>query len=112
DYACGETIRLCEIATSRDPNAERREESRRDRAEPRARIFFAVGFDVTLSRELGGKEAGIPPRYRRAKGDPFHARQLGDAAHRLAVEPGNLLRLPGVGHDRHVQSQHVPRVES
>ena len=43
---------VVEIAAGDDRDAERREEARRHRAEPRARIFFAVGLRVAFGREL------------------------------------------------------------
>ena len=46
-----------EIAAGDDRHAERGEESRRDGAEPRARILFAVRLGVAFDRELRGEEA-------------------------------------------------------
>ena len=65
DRLAGSAIRIVEIASGDDRDAERREKSGRDGAEPRARIFFARGADVAVGREL---EAGTELRRRRATG--------------------------------------------
>ena len=82
-------IGLGEVAAGDDRHAERREESGRDGAEARARILFAVRPDVALGRELEARaeDAGVAPRHGRAHRDALHAGQLGDAPHRLLVEP-------------------------
>ena len=107
-------VAVGEVAAGDDRHAERGEESRRHRAEPRARILFAVRLGVALDGELEARPeaAGIAPRHQRADGDALDAGQLADAAHHFLVEPGDLVWRAAVRHHRHVQRQHVAHVEA
>ncbi len=81
-----------EIASGDDRHAQRAEESRRDRAEPRTRIFLTVHLRVPLDRELEARteRAGVAPRHDRADRDALDAGEIRDAADDLLVEAGDL----------------------
>ena len=66
-------VALVEVAAGDDRDAERREESRRNGPELRARVLFAVGLPVALRRELARRNRD-PPRNDRAERDPLDAR--------------------------------------
>ena len=59
-------VGVVEVAAGDDRHAQRREESGRHGAEPRARIFFAVRLGVALAGELDAadRSAGVAPRHR------------------------------------------------
>ena len=101
------TVALVEVTSCDDRNAERGEESRRDGAEARSWILFAVGFRIAFDRELRLEESLVAPRDVGAHGDAFHARHLADSSDDFSVEPRDLFRLPGIRDDRHVDRQHV-----
>src|SRR5205814_9983713 len=93
---------------------ERREEPWRDRAEPCARIRFAVLLAVTRDRELESRSErpGIAPRHDGADRHALDARQFPDAAQGFLVEHRKLLRRALVRHDGYVQCEHVTHVEA
>jgi len=95
-------------------NAECREKSGRDGAQLSARIFFTGRADVAVGRKLEArtKAACVSPGNNDAKGDAIHAGQCVDASHRLFVETYDLIRRLSVGNRRHVQREHVMRVDS
>ena len=107
-------IGFAEVTAGDDGNAERFEESRRDRPEPGARIFFTVGFRVPLDGELKARAeaAGVAPRHDCAHGHAVDPRQLSDAAHGLLVEIDDLVRRAPVRHDRDMDGEDVVHVEA
>ena len=95
-------------------NAQRREKSGRDGPEARARIFLARRADVAVGGELEARAevARIAPRNRGADRDALHARQLRNAPDRFLVEAEDLVGRLAVRHHRHIDRQHVARVEA
>src|SRR6185503_2165126 len=78
-FAAGAILRR-EIAAGEDRHAERREETRRDVAQPPVRVLLAVGRRVAVAGELkaGAERAGVAPRHEVAGGDALDAGQLLD----------------------------------
>ena len=99
-------VAVVEVAAGDDRHAERGEEARRDGAELRARILFAVGLRVALDRELRREEA---PASRHGTSVPSATCSTPgssrDAADRFPVEPAICSGLPRVRHDRHVDAR-------
>ena len=86
-------VRVREVATGDNRDAEGGKEPGRHGAEARTRVLLTVRLRVPLDPELeaGAEHAGITPRHRGADGHPFHARQFADAPHYLPVERARLL---------------------
>src|SRR2546425_7935811 len=106
-------VEIVEITAGDDGNAERGKESGRDDAHVRARIFFAVGTDVTIPGELdAGTVAAVAPGNNNAESGLVHAGQGINAANRFLVEIDHLPRRFSVGHNGNVDGEDVARVET
>ena len=70
--------------------------------------------DVAVGRELQARTevAGVAPRNNGADGHAIHARQFRDAPHGFLVEADDLIGRLSVRHHRHVQREHVARIEA
>ena len=102
-------IGVGEVAAGDDRHAERREESRRHRAEPRARILFAVGLARSPRPRTGSRDRTCRRRAT-ARRVPTATRSTPgssrDAPHRFLVERGDLLRRAASYEiDRHVAAR-------
>ncbi len=108
------SVRGVEIASGNQRDAERREESRRNRSKPPARIFFARCLDMTVGGETKARAevTGIAPRNGAAHCNSIDARQRRDTADRLLVEGRDLFGCLSVRHLRHVDREHMPHVEA
>ena len=71
DQLAAAAVVVGEVAAGDQRDAEHREEARRDDAEPRARVLFAVGRRVALGGKRDGRAeaAGVAPRHEAADGD-------------------------------------------
>ena len=71
-------IVVVEVSAGDERHSQRGEESRRNHAEPRQRVFFVSTFYVTLAAELQAEAVGarVTPRDCSAHRDAVHTRQL------------------------------------